>query len=107
MRIKELRKEKEKTQAEVAAALGVSRQVFANYENGINSPDPKTLIKLADYFDVSIDYLVERTNDFGVAQGKQDVSYRESERELMSVFKKLDIDNKNKVIGFAFALLDK
>ena len=65
MRIKELRLEKNKTQNEIATILGISRQVFANYEKEINYPDPNMLIKLADYFDVSIDFLVERSDDFG------------------------------------------
>ena len=67
MRIKELRIENDKTQTEIANILGISRQVFANYEKEINFPDPKMLIKLADYFDVSIDYLVGREDDFGVS----------------------------------------
>lgn len=64
MRIKELRLEKNKTQNEIATILGISRQVFANYENEINYPDPNMLIKIADYFDVSIDFLVGRADDF-------------------------------------------
>ena len=63
MRIYELRRGKGVTQIEVAAALGISRQVFANYEKEINYPDPIMLIKIADYFNISVDYLLERTNN--------------------------------------------
>ena len=106
MRIKELRIENNKTQSEVALSLGISRQVFANYEKEINYPDPKMLIKIADYFEVSIDYVVGRTNDFDVIQKDNDSSEREIEKELLSVFQKLDLNSKNKVIGYAFALLN-
>lgn len=65
LRLRELRKEKDKTQVELASVLGVSRQVYANYENGINEPSIDILIALANYFECSIDYLVSREDDFG------------------------------------------
>ena len=106
MRIKELRKEKDKTQTEIAEVLGISRQVFANYEKEINYPDPKMLIKLSDYFDVSIDYLVGRTDELGIVK-KENSAPNSYEKELLSYFKKLDSLNQNKVIGYACALLNQ
>ena len=102
MRIKELRIEKNKTQSEIANCLGISRQVFANYENGINLPDPQMLIKISDYFNCSIDYLVERTDEFGLIKNENSLSKNES--ELLSLFKKLDTIKQNKVIGYCYAL---
>ena len=57
-RMKELRKEQKKTQAEMAAAFGVSVRQYQNYEGGAFYPDVAGLMKLADYFDVSTDYLL-------------------------------------------------
>lgn len=57
-----LRKEKNILQKEVAAYLNVTVATISNYEKGIHSPDYDTLIKLADFFDVSTDYLLQRTD---------------------------------------------
>ena len=54
-----LRTQKKLSQQSVAIALGVSRQVYNNYELGKREPDYATLIKLADYFDVTTDYLLK------------------------------------------------
>ena len=55
----ELRKVKKMTQQQVADALGVSRQAYANYETGSRKPDPETLKNLANLFDVSVDYILD------------------------------------------------
>ena len=60
MRLKELRAEKEATQKEVAEFIGCSPLVYSRYEREEREPDIDTLCRLADYFKVSIDYLVER-----------------------------------------------
>lgn len=62
-RLKELRKEKGLTQKEVGEQLGMTQANYQKWESGKSSPSGETLIKLADYFDVSIDYLVGRKNE--------------------------------------------
>jgi len=62
-RIKECRKNINKTQSDVAHALGITESGYQKYELGNNEPKMETLNKLADYFDVSIDYLMGRTNN--------------------------------------------
>lgn len=61
-RLKSLRKEKKLTQAKLANILGVSQQSIAFYENDKREPEIKILKKIADYFDVSVDYLLGRSN---------------------------------------------
>lgn len=63
MRLKELRKERGITQLKLAMDLGLSQNTVSRYETGEREADYKTLIVLADYFDVSIDYLLERTDE--------------------------------------------
>ena len=60
MRLRELRNKSGLTQNEIANKLGVSGQTILNWENGIYEPKINQLIQLADLFDVTIDYLVER-----------------------------------------------
>lgn len=57
-----LRLEKGLYQKELAAYLNVSIGTISNYEKGVHSPDLATLCKLADYFGVTVDYLLGRTN---------------------------------------------
>lgn len=62
-RLSELRKSKKLTQSDVAFKLGVSRQAYANYEKGSREPDFKTLERMAEYFNVSTDYLLGREQE--------------------------------------------
>lgn len=61
-RIKELRKARKKTLAEMAKYLGVSLRAYQYYESATNYPNIPGLIKLADYFGVTTDYLLGRTD---------------------------------------------
>ena len=61
-RLKEKRKRANLTQEKVAQILGISRSTYAYYETGKNEPDLKALIKLADLYETSIDYLTGRYN---------------------------------------------
>ena len=56
-----LRKERGFYQKEVAAYLNVTVATISNYEKGVHAPDLDTLVKLADFYDVSTDYLLQRT----------------------------------------------
>jgi len=58
--IKETRIRKNMTQADVAAALGVSSVVYNRYETGARQPSIDILVRLSDLFDVPVDYLLGR-----------------------------------------------
>lgn len=58
----QLRKEKGILQKEVARHLNMTVATVSNYEKGVHLPDLNTLIMLADFFDVSTDYLLQRTD---------------------------------------------
>lgn len=57
-RIKELRKEKNLSQIQLASQIGVSQKAIDYWELGANEPKASYIIKLAKYFDVSADYLL-------------------------------------------------
>lgn len=63
MRLKEIRKKKGITQLKLAMDLGMNQNSISLYETGEHEADYRTLIALADYFNVSIDYLLERTEN--------------------------------------------
>lgn len=61
-RLTSLRKERKLLQADVAKKVGIARATYGAYEQGSRQPDFDTLEKLADFFGVSLDYLLGRTN---------------------------------------------
>lgn len=63
MRLKLLRKQKHMSQLSRAMKLNTTQMSISRYETGKREPDLKTLILIADFFDVSIDYLLERTDN--------------------------------------------
>ncbi|WAA12036.1 helix-turn-helix domain-containing protein [Fervidibacillus halotolerans] len=52
-----------RTQKDVAQQLGISRARYSHYENNYAQPDYDLLIKIADFYNVSTDYLLGRTNE--------------------------------------------
>jgi len=56
----ELRLKAGRTQSDTAADIGVAQQTYAGYETGRNEPDVKTLIRIANLYDVSLDHLTGR-----------------------------------------------
>ncbi len=61
-RLKNLRQQKKVSQKELAAYLGISVRGYQFYESEVNEPNIKMLVALADFYGVSIDYLVGRTD---------------------------------------------
>ncbi len=61
-RIRELREDKDLRQLDVSNATGIDQRTLSNYETEKTLPDSYALIKLADFFDVSTDYILCRDN---------------------------------------------
>ncbi len=62
-RIRNLREDNDLTQKQMGEILSCSQRVYSNYERGDLDIPTEILIKLADYYDVSVDYILERTNN--------------------------------------------
>jgi transcriptional regulator with XRE-family HTH domain len=92
-RLKNLRDEKGLSQVELAKILNISRQSVGNYENGLRFPnDEKLIIKIADYFNVSIDYLFGKTNirNFNIIIKEDEETYCKKNSALENLFHELD-----------------
>ena len=61
-RIRDLREDADLTQAQVGAAINVPQRTYAYYESGQRMIPPRVLCALADFYGVSVDYLLERTD---------------------------------------------
>ena len=60
--LRKLRKERRLTQSELQAAIGVDRTLISKYETGERVPPVDVLVALADYYGVSVDYILRRTD---------------------------------------------
>ncbi len=62
-RLKDLREDNDKTQKEIVDYLGMKQPQYSRYENGLRDIPSDILIMLADYYNVSTDYIFGRTNN--------------------------------------------
>lgn len=92
MRLRELRNKNGLTQNEIATKLSVSGQTILNWENGIYEPKICQLIQLADLFNVSVDYLIER---------------KSNEKQIDNICKELETISKEEFIEFIRNALSK
>ena len=61
--LRNIREDRDIRQKEVAAYLNVSQNTYSQYETGVIALTAEVLIKLSDFYGVSIDYLLDRTNN--------------------------------------------
>ena len=63
MRLKELRRARRITQLKLAMDLNLTQNTVSRYETGEREPGIAELVRIADYFHISVDYLLERTDN--------------------------------------------
>ena len=97
-KIKELREKEPLTQAEFANKMGVSQSTVAAWECGTREPNIDTLIKLARYFNTSVDFIVG--NNFSEHE-KNYKPISQYERELNKLFSPLDSMYKIQILEYA------
>jgi transcriptional regulator with XRE-family HTH domain len=83
LRIQELRKENGVSQKKLADSLGMSQGNLCDWEKGRSQPDIAMLIALSNFFDVSIDYIVGRSDDYGIIKKVENLS---KEKEFVLKF---------------------
>lgn len=105
MKIKELRRLNNQTQQDIAKHLGIKQETYSAYETKKSEPNIENLIKLADYFNVSLDYLCERpfNNDLGYLNQEQkelakEISKLDKEQceQVKAIMVTLNLTNSNK-----------
>ena len=104
--LKIARKDAGFTQVEIAKKINVSQQCYSDYENGKTDPDINTLVMIADILQVSIDYLVGRSDDLGAIltpPPSQPLSDRE--KHILDLFRRMSYAQQNRYIGFGEGLL--
>ena len=114
-RIKQLRKENKITQEELGKMFGMVKSTISLYENGKSNPDDEIKQKIADQFNVSIDWLLGRTDERRTAD-EIIAEYKEKELEFEELFdrfniyfegKKLTEKDKKSIISFLQMLRER
>ena len=99
MNFKLARVQSGKTQSQIAHDLGMAQNTYSNYENGKTEPTIKNLIAIADYHNVSLDFLCGR-------QFNNQVGYiPDDKKEIVRIILQLNEVNTIKIFGFASGLL--
>ena len=105
MRLKELREEKNLTQWDVANGIQTSQRNIGRWENGEVIPSADAVVKLADYFEVSADYLLGRTDDLGAfVPPRSDLS--QDEQQLLHCFRELPGSSQSLILGMIKSAAD-
>ncbi|MFE5801727.1 helix-turn-helix domain-containing protein, partial [Bacillus thuringiensis] len=94
-KIKELRKNSKITQEQLGNAIGVSKMAISYFEKGKKSPGRESLKKIADYFGVTTDYLLGRSEDPELNE-EEDKVVSEEGKNIMSLIESLPEDERKK-----------
>ena len=104
-----MREERHLTQNEVAQQIQTSQTNIGRWEKGLNEPTASFLVRLADFFNCSVDYLLGREDDFGnvVVQTEKPAPLPQDEQDLLETYRKLDTQNKMHVSIYAEVRLEE
>ena len=104
--LRKLREAKCLTQPELAEQFGSTQSAISNYESGTREPDISLLMKFADFFDVTIDYLVGRT-DLPYRVGSGNIFYTNLEKEILLLCRELPTEDQEMMASVGRYLREK
>jgi len=109
MRIKQLREEKGLSQQKLADILGdaLTQQKINNYENKIYEPDINILMRMAEYFNVSIDYLVGHSDNRQILKETTEYKLTDKESEFIKILRNFPEDLTDKQLEYMKCILNK
>ena len=96
-RLKELRFDAGLTRADLARALNINQGTLANYENETRQADYETLLKIAEYFGESVDYLLGRDEVLQTSGTFRPLS--KNEKDIINKYRDLSADSRDVVWG--------
>ena len=103
-RIKELRKGKKLTQVKLCQKLNIAQPTLSGYETGTFEPDNVTLAKIADYFGVSIDYLLGRDEPQVVPRAQ---TLSDAEKKLVDLIGEMTDEEVEELSNFIDFIISK
>jgi transcriptional regulator with XRE-family HTH domain len=102
-RLRELRLRRKISQEEVARHIGITRSAYSHYEINNRQPVYETLIKLAAYFDVSLDYMIGGAQ----SKAKSDLPVTSDTREILSLLQHMSQEQRKKSINLINDLISQ
>lgn len=106
IRLKELREEFALTQTQLAKELNVTQNTISKWETNFNEPNIATLIILANFFHVTVDYLIAK-DDTVITNEKEIETVTAEERELLKEIRSLTSAQQSRVLGYIEGLKNK
>lgn len=105
--LKQIRNSKNLLQTKVAMDLSITQETVSSYETGRVLPSSDMLIRLADYYNTSVDYLLGRTKyDMPIDRIKPN-NISDKDFVILNKINNLSIDNKSKIEAYIDGLTDK
>ena len=104
-RLKTLRTEKSLTQKALAEALCITVSTLSHWECGYQEPSFRDLLSICDFFEVSIDYLLGRSDDFGVI--KIEEQFPDDAQELINIYLTLESEYQAQILQYARYFADR
>ncbi len=101
MKLKDLRQKKKASQQDVANYLGISRQAYGHYETETREPDFETLLKLSEYFDVTVDYILRGTEKMPTQEGEREIGFDDFTYAMQNETKELTESDKDVLLTMA------
>ena len=107
-RIKELRRESKLTQRDLAKALSVTIPTLSHWECDYQEPSYKDILQISNYFNISTDYLLGRTDEIGTILTQSSTKKLPSrEVELLSMFRQMNTAQQNRFLGIAEGMIEE
>ena len=94
--LKKIRNEKNVTQIRLSIEAEVTQETISAYESGKAMPSAETLIKMANFLDVSVDYLLDRTDNPTI----NTLDNSNEDKELLNLYHQLNKEQKNDIITY-------
>lgn len=108
--LKAARKKSGKTQKEVAEGIGIGQGTYKNYETGAREPNGETLVAIANYFDVSTDYLLGRPDakppEDPIKLAAQEFHLDSAQRGILAAYLYMDPDDRKQLIAYIKQIVD-
>ncbi len=104
--LKELRTDKGLTQSQLAEILGNTQDSISLWEKGKRLPDTQFILKLADFFEVTTDYLLGRSDELGYVTVQSSAPpLSDDEKQLIELYHKMNHQQKIRVVAYCEGLL--
>lgn len=101
-KIRELRLEKDLRQKDLAAKIHIAANTLSQFESGKANPSYDVLISIADFFEVSTDFLLGRSDDFGVISIKnQSAEFSSGGKELLEIYNAIEPEYRAQILEYA------